>query len=307
MNELEEIFKVQKEFNDKYFREQQNVDDVTKMSIDDKIKWSKEFIFSSSKELYEMIDELQWKKHRFICKTNNIDNFLEEGIDAFKFLLNLFLVHGCDSTAFFQKFVDKSKVVDIRYNQEKKLKELKSKKDIKLAVLDIDGIICSHSVEFLRGTTYNTIYEFKNDDINLYNEKKYSFRVSGIKRNLPVKPYVYNFLQTLKNKGYLILLLSARPYEKFIRIYADTLYWLENNDIKYDFLFFNKNKEQFIIDNVLPEQVKFCVDDGIDNVNKLSLYFKTYLLPNYYLYDKRELFKVKNDVQIIDTFNNIQL
>jgi hypothetical protein len=305
-NRLQDIFRVQKQFSAKYFKEQKNID-LDNMSDEDKIKWSKEFILCSSKELYEMLDEIKWKQHRFISKDNNIDNFLEEGVDAFKFLMNLFLIHGCTEEQFYQKFLDKSKVVDIRYEQEKQLKELKNKKDVKIAVIDIDGIICNHSASFLENSGHSTIYDYKNKNIAAYHQSKYIYRASGEKRKALLMPDACGFLQTLKDKGYLILLLTARPYEKMIRIYADTLYWLETNKIQYDFLFFNKNKEQFIIDNLSADQVKFCIDDEIENVNKLTLYFTTYLLPNYTLYDRREIFKVKQDVRIIDSLSEIKL
>lgn len=303
---LTEIFKIQKAFSEKYFIEQQKVK-LCEMTEADLKKWTKEYILCSSKELYEMLDELPWKQHRFIKQNHNIDNFIEEGVDAFKFLLNLFLLHGCTEEQFFQKFIDKSKVVDIRYEQEKKLKELKDKKDVKLAVIDIDGIVCNHSSAFLSRSIYRTVHEFKTADINAYNQLKHEFRTSGFKRNAPVINGAQEFLKNLKDNGYLILLLTARPYEKIIRIYADTLYWLESNSIIYDFLFFNKNKEQFIIDNLSPEQVKFCLDDDIENVNKLALYFTTYLMPNYTLYDRREIVKVRQNVRIVDSFEDIKL
>lgn len=305
-NKLQDIFRLQKQFSAKYFKEQKNID-LDNMSEEDKIKWSKEFILCASKELYEMLDEIKWKQHRFISKDNNIDNFLEEGVDAFKFLMNLFLIHGCTEQQFYQKFIDKSKVVDIRYEQEKQLKGLRDRTDVKIAVIDIDGIICDHSRSFLNGKNYKTIYEYKHNDIEGYSKDKYLMRTSGAKRTLALIPHAAGFLQTLKDQGYLIVLLTARPYEKIIGLYADTLHWLESSQLKYDFLFFNKNKEQFIIDNLTRDQVKFCLDDEIENVNKLSLYFKTYLIPNYYLYDRRELHKVNAAVKIIDSFDDIEL
>ena len=305
---LSEIFAIQKQFIEKYFVEQQGAH-YANLSKEDKVKWSKEYLLCCVNELMETLNEIKWKKHRFIHKDDNIDNFVEELVDTFKFMLNLLLIHGCDEEKFFEKFVDKSKVVEIRYEQEKKLKELRNKKDVKLAVIDIDGIICAHSQSFLElcKVDYKTIYDFKNNDIALYNKCKHDFRINGHKKHAQLIINISGFLQTLKDKGYLVLLLTARPYEKIIRLYADTLYWLESNGLKYDFLFFNKAKEQFIIDNLSAEQVSFCIDDEIDNVNKLCLYFKTYLIPNYYLYDRRELNKVNHKVTIIDSINDIKL
>ena len=57
-----------------------------------------------------MLDELNWKTHRYIVQEDSMDNFAEEGIDAFKFLLNLFIINGFDGEDFYSKFLEKSVV-----------------------------------------------------------------------------------------------------------------------------------------------------------------------------------------------------
>ena len=77
-------------------------------------------------------------------------------------------------------------------------------------------------------------------------------------------------------------------------------------NIKYDFLFFSKDKEQFLIDHFDKQQIAFCIDDEIENCNKLSTYFKTYLVPNLLLYPSTDIVKVNKEVNTIVSFNDIE-
>lgn len=304
-NRLKDIFEIQTEFTKKIFKEKYNID-IEKMSQDDLKKWSKEFILCASKELYEALDELNWKTHRFIAKENNIDNFIEECTDSFKFLLNLLILHGVDSEMFYNKFCEKSKIVDIRYHQEKKLQEIKKDTDKQFAVIDIDGIINTYPKQFLECSQFKTIYEFKKDEIELYKKQKRAFRLTGQERYNVINKDFIKFYDQVCQK-YKIILLTSRPYEKFVRLFFDTTTWLDLHNIKYDFLFFSKDKEQFIIDHFNKEQIAFCLDDEIENCNKLSTYFKTYLLPNYLLYETADIRKVNKEVKIIDKFTDVVL
>ena len=62
--QFKRLFEIQKEFTKRFFKEKHN------MSLEDvysdqatKVKWNKEYILSLSKEVYEMLDELDWKMH----------------------------------------------------------------------------------------------------------------------------------------------------------------------------------------------------------------------------------------------------
>jgi hypothetical protein len=302
-NRLEDIFAIQTEFTEKIFREKFNID-IKNISQEDLKKWSKEFILCASKELYESLDELNWKTHRHLFRENNIDNFIEELVDSYKFIMNLLILHGVDSEMFYNKFCEKSKIVDIRYRQDKKLLSIKKDNSKQFIVIDIDGIINNYPCQFLEGSTFKTIYDYKKDSIQSYKNQKKAFRVSGQERENVLNRLFMDFYYKVKEK-YKIILLTSRPYEKHVRLFFDTTVWLNLQNIDYDFLFFSKDKEQFLIDHFDKEQIAFCLDDEIENCNKLSMYFKTYLLPNYLLYPSSEIRKVNKDVNVIATFNDI--
>ena len=117
MSGLEKVFNIQKKFSEKLFQKKYELD-LNNLSNEEKLKWSKEYILCAIKELTEMLDELDWKTHREVEKEINMDNFLEEGVDTFKFLINLMLINGFDDKDFLSKFIEKSEKVNNRFENE---------------------------------------------------------------------------------------------------------------------------------------------------------------------------------------------
>lgn len=301
-DKIKEMFNIQKEFTAKFLKEKMNVD-INNLTAEEKIYWSKEFILSGSKEMYEMLDEINWKQHRFLNQENNIDNFIEEGIDAFKFLLNLFIINGCSADQFYDKFIDKSSVVDIRYKQESELQFIKQTTD-KFVVFDIDGVLNDYPYNFLEfmndnGYNYYSLSEFRQSNLHVYKGLKKQFRESGQERWCHPNPLAKQFLIDIKTKGYKIILLTARPYKKHSRLFTDTIFWLQQQGLVYDFIFFDEKKEELLINTFRQDQIAFVVDDDIDNVNKLINHFEhVCLIHNPGLFSEDDNKLVKDKVKI---------
>lgn len=111
MIDLKDIWKKQKDFQ-LYFYDPDN------MSIDDKIKLTKEYILCIHRELGEVLNVIPWKLHRKNTKTYDTEHLCEELIDCFKYLLNLSMIHGMTPESFEKMFFDKSAIVEKRYFDE---------------------------------------------------------------------------------------------------------------------------------------------------------------------------------------------
>ena len=78
MDRLKEIFKIQESFTEKFFEKQGlSIKDV----LSDKqlkVKWNKEYVLALSKEVYEVLDEIDWKMHTSKNTEDVNDNVLEE-------------------------------------------------------------------------------------------------------------------------------------------------------------------------------------------------------------------------------------
>ena len=305
---VQAFFDAQKQFSKKLFEEQYGID-IDNMTKEDKVKYSKEYILSASKELMEALDELPWKKHRFMQQNNNEGNFIEEIVDSFKFIVNLMLINGFTADDFTDKFFIKSKIVQIRYEQETALKKLQSSNE-KVAVIDIDGVLNNYPLNFVdffqsNGFEYEDIKTFKLNDFANYSAQKHCFRAQGHEANGKLVKGVNEKLKNIQ-KNHKIVLLTARPYEEYSRLFSDTVQWLEDNEVPYDFIFFSKNKEEWLLNNFKKEQIALVVDDQINNVTQLMKYFSNvFLVKNENLYTSSDYENMNKDIKLIDSLVDV--
>lgn len=284
---MKNIWEDQFEFNKKFFEDMGL--DVTKLSSDDKIKWSKEFILHIGQELHDLINCFpNWKMH---YRNKEIDdhfiksNIKEEYIDAFKYFMGLGQVLGINFSSVEDVYKAKTEVVKQKYEQNRQILELKNHEVI---VFDIDGVINTYpecTLEWMNkkyGMSYSSIEELKSSiGIEKYEEYKEAYRLSGDKRFQPVNQDTVDSINNLKLKGYKIVLYTVRPVNKYKRIYHDTLYWLNNSGIKFDAIYWSDySKEDFY---KLGLKIKFVVDDTLANAKLFAKEgFKVYLLDKYY-------------------------
>jgi NTP pyrophosphatase (non-canonical NTP hydrolase) len=113
MTELEEIWKIQKDFQC-HFKNPDLLND------DERIAATKETILSLHKELSEVLDTIPWKTHRKIDMIYDKEHIKEELIDCFKYIINICLMHDMTPQIFVDCFKEKSKIVEARYQLEHK-------------------------------------------------------------------------------------------------------------------------------------------------------------------------------------------
>ena len=63
MDKLAEIFNIQESFTEKFFKKQGLSVSEVRNNKELKIKWNKEYVLALSKEVYEVLDEIDWKMH----------------------------------------------------------------------------------------------------------------------------------------------------------------------------------------------------------------------------------------------------
>jgi len=275
-----EIWEIQKKFNEEFYKYRGT--SMDEFSIEQKQYWTKEIILSIISETIEVLNSINWKMHRKEEKEVILDNLLEELVDCQKFLLGLFQIWGFSFEDFKQKFKDKSEVVYQRWKQEIKLNLLKDEQ--KICIVDIDGVLANYHKAIVDFVNKELNANYKFDELHKlrnYKDLKHKYRISGIKRELELMPYAKELLDYLSSKGYKIVLLSARPYKKYVRIFYDTLYWINKNNLKCDALFFDEDKSDKIV-KILP-QANFIIEDDLNYANSLAnLGYRVFLLNNEY-------------------------
>lgn len=277
-DKLCEIFNIQKQFERKFLEyENQNIDDI---SLDKRQEYTKEWILSLIKECTEVLDCINWKKHKITKEKINKSNLTEELVDVFKFFLAICIIWDIDEKVLHEEFIRKSLVVDQKFEQEK-LMNLKLKKDSKMCALDIDGVLFPWPDVYMKFVEINypeySKYSFEElESMPIKQEIKDAYRMSGIKSAADCINGASDFTKKLRKAGYKIILLTSRPYEKYFRIYADTLQWISKNNIIFDAIIWNHEKEKYLYEN-FKGMIKFVVEDDDENIKKLRNYgFKVF-------------------------------
>jgi len=242
-------------------------------------------------EMYEMLRETSWKNHRKDKPFMIESNLKEEWIDVFKYWLSIGLVWGFNPKDLIDEYFRKSDVVEQRYKQEKQL----DFESAKIAGIDIDGVIAKYPEHFLDFINRKVGADLKVEDLDEYNiyealdlpkeltkKLKDEFRQSGEKRFIPPMEGAKSFLEKLKRNGYHIVLLSARPYKKYKRIFADTKEWLEKNELVHDAILWDENKCNRLIREFGKNSVQFFVEDNLENANDIATTSKVYLIDRSY-------------------------
>ncbi len=266
-DKLKHLWDVQLEFNRKFYRAKIGKE-MEDMTMEEKVFWSKNQLLSIVKESMEVLDEIpNWKEHRNIETEFIPSNLYEEIIDVNKFSVGLAQIWGMTFEDYYEEYLRKSWVVDQRWTQEHDLKLID--KDEKIAAVDIDGVLGEYPfwfLEFVRarvGQKFNSLEEAKAGLGTIYYERlKSDYRQSGWKSSMPACKHASEFTNLLHQKGYKVVILTARPYKEYYTIYPDTLKFLKENNIYFDAIIWDKEKHLKIIKE-FPKML-FMVEDCIE-------------------------------------------
>lgn len=259
---------------------------------------TKELILCMHSELDEVLGELNWKKHRIEDKNIITSNVYEELIDILKYWLVLAQIWGLGPEKIVEEYFRKSLVVRQKWGQE----HSPSLSTDKIVCVDIDGVLCNYPATWLRFIKTNfpgkLILEDSSKITSLdlsrtlknpseYKNLKNLFRESGVKREAIVNVGAKEFLISLSKK-FKIVLVSARPVQIYRRIYADTIEWLRNNELYFDFLVFEEDKRSWALTH--KTQIEFCVEDDSEQAIRLATYgLRVYLLDCPYNRDVKDV------------------
>ena len=274
--------------------------------IKDLRHWNNFYTLALHKEVSEFLDETDWKVHRGVnSQQGKMSNKVEEAVDILKYWMSLCQVHGITDEMIVDEFKRKSMVVQQRFQQERLL-QLKGRK---VVGVDIDGILANYPrslVDFMNSeqcrqmipelnswgefdpelaTTYNIFNDY-GIEREVANKVKHLYRETGYKRQIPVYDDAKQFLDTLRAKGYVISLVTSRPYHEYNRIFADTMDWLNDNELQYDVVLWAEDKGTKITEEFGVENIEFFVDDVADYANSVAdRGIRTYLMNKTYNQD----------------------
>jgi len=150
--------------------------------------------------------------------------------------------------------------------------------------LDIDGTLGDYHTHFtkfaekwvgrempdpLENTGGEPLYKWLGMSKSTYRQCKLAFRQGGLKRSMPVYPYVKEAVRTLR-KDADVWICTTRPYLRLDSIDPDTRHWLRRNGIQYDGVLFGEHKYRDLHRIVGGERIVCVVDDEPEHFDRAA-------------------------------------
>jgi hypothetical protein len=223
---------------------------LEQLTDDDRVRLTKEYIEYLHSELVEVLNNVPWKKHRYLGAANRED-LLEELVDCQKFLWGLMMIWGVTPGELSRAFDRKSDVVDQRFAQEHLLPKQVSNK--KVVIVDIDGVVANWKAGFTRWVLkecpdLNSDDFAKHVDPGLRQQLKDKMHSSGGMLDLMLLARAREAIGRLVDQGYTIIWLTARPVSRHPRLMADTVTWLKKAGLPHEYVYWSDlNKHLFIL------------------------------------------------------------
>lgn len=290
---LERMWNSQKIFN-------RNFVDFDHMDFTDRQTMTKEYVLHLLSEANSLLDTVNWKMHHKKNREVNREDLVLEVIDTWKYLLSVCLLWDITPEEFCRAYDEKSALVEQKYLQE--FSEVTGRE---IVICDIDGVLGDYPYSFLefveneekaRGrdlsidkvnVTCLDLYRYLSGKVSSDDLKKYKheYRSCGLSRKEKVLDGASDFLKSLKDQDYYIVLLTSRPFDKYKCLDLDTHVWLKENGLVFDMLLFDSKKRDKVNDLVNKTKVKFIVEDDprlVANLVGLSQLEKIYLIDKPY-------------------------
>ena len=253
----------QKEFSDLFFAEKD-------LSDREKEEITKTFILSMHAELSDLVSAVNYKDHRADCHPVNSDKILYKSVDIFRYLLAVLNLWSIDPDEFISACEDKDLFLHARHQLSRSTDE-----NMPVVVFDVDDVIAEFRTDF--NEWLNKEYNVKTnpDSEEYYNtvglvkeglEPEGVFREfisRGGFRDIALDPKIVSLMQKLKNNGYWIHLLTARPGDNS-RVMYDTYRWLADNNIPHDAVDFSGEKFRWVADQKFFNESRLicAIDDS---------------------------------------------
>lgn len=288
------------------------------MKFEEYLKIQKDFLkyIGKDKEINSYflgaINSLSTASHELLPKSykfqeKNISDYYKYSklVDTFKYFLCIFNYYKLDTNKFDEFF----NIISIYVKNRFILKDIIDNQDKynRIALIDIDGVLAEFPEFFIKcfNKAHNTKYKYYNDiPLEMRNVYKEYYRTSGKKADIPLLPYVKEFLSTLKHQQYTVILFTNRPVYLYKNIAYDTTKWMVNNNLQYDAILFAEDKMLDVIKKFDINNIKLYVEDNItnaNNVNKLGI--KTFLIKNQM--NEKLISQLNSGIKIVNNLKDI--
>jgi len=172
-----------------------------------------------------------------------------EAADVMKYTIAIAQLHGISADQMVRVFMQKSDVVEHKAAAQR----IQLEDETRVIIVDMDGCLADLSVldELV----------FQAGSLTEQEQIKAEFRRTGGYLELPPIPGSREGMKRLRAAGYKLVVLTARPYQRYNRLYADTMEWLVKYGIDHDMLLFERDKAEAICEHIYPAKPRYFIED----------------------------------------------
>ena len=275
---FQQLLKIQKEFSDACFASEN-------MKPSGIVEKHKTFCLSLHDEVAQLSNAVHYKDHRQEITPTDRQAILYEAIDVFRYTLATLNLWSIDHQEFLDAFAARDAAL-----WDKKNRPLSAWSGQPVAIIDVDDVIARFRKKFFQWlnkkfdlglTTELPEYYYTGPTGPMSGEEAFSlFIEEGGFRALEQNKHMIQFMKNLKDEGYWVQLLTARPSDN-LKCMNDTYYWLKEHNVPYDNLAFSSEKYRWLSDKEFFRQgaVSFAVDDSPKHASEYSSHGIDVLVP----------------------------
>jgi uncharacterized HAD superfamily protein len=220
---------------------------------------------------HEELSDLQkhagqaYKRHLLHTSEAVVSNVLNELADTTKLLVAIAQLHGITPAQLVEAVEDKTAIV-----RQKAMAERAKLRESTVLCVDMDDVICDMAswhaeIKKIRGGLAPG-----GERHNREESWKDEWYRSGRFAEMPPVEGASEALATVREWGWRVVIVTARPQWQYKRIHADTLGWLKRFNIHHDLILFGKDKVELIHQQLSPAWPVAFVEDYERNARALS-------------------------------------
>jgi hypothetical protein len=301
--DLHDILSRQRQFSDLFF-------DSRTFSETEREQMTKSFALELHSEVSDLVSSINFKGHRNDRKMPDRTKVLYEGIDVLRYLMAIMNVWEISAEEIKDAFNDKDAYLHFRQTLSQRHWDGRP-----VAILDVDDVLADFRRSFFDWLADSRGVSISHDCPEYYaasaaaelgqnTEQLFKDFISERQlRVIPPTPDAVAFTRVLRERGYWIQLLTARPADNPLCLF-DTARWLQISGIEFDDVAFSGEKFRWIAQSQFPNHIAFCVDDSPKHAAEFASHgLKTFSPSQPYnqaLLKQESVFMVENLLQIID-------
>lgn len=250
---LDQLWRIQ-------YNQQQLWHDWNNLSVQERQTLVKELLLHLHEEVAKLQRRMDQSRYHLLKARDPIEtnNTAEAGVDIFKLLVALMQLGGVDASAFTEAFHSKTAVVAARDKWQKD-----DLGGVDVLLCDIDGCISKYRMTFEAwafGQGVKTLGAHTNSPH--LEDLKDKFHSSGGFCDMAWEPEAVDTLNAWRQgaENRRLVLVTARPYKRYRRIYSDTFEWCSNIQLKQDHILFEHDKAE-AVRQVQPARIVAHIED----------------------------------------------